>query len=64
MRPVKTEHSGAKNGEGYWGSRNEAKQVCKKLRRNQEKGNLRRAMRGETEGDDEFDPDWDWTEGN
>ena len=30
---TRTEHGGAKNGGGYWGKRAEAKQVCKKLRR-------------------------------
>ena len=29
----KTEHSGAKNGGGYWGTREEAKTLSKKLRR-------------------------------
>ncbi len=31
----KTEHAGAKNGGGYWGSRHEAKTVSKKIRRSQ-----------------------------
>ena len=62
MRPVKTEHSGAKNGGGYWGTRKEAKDVSKRLRRSREKMNIRRAIAGD--GDEEFDPDWDWTEGS
>jgi hypothetical protein len=33
MRKTKTDHSGAKNGGGYWGKRAEAKQISKKLRR-------------------------------
>lgn len=32
-RKIKTEHSGAKNGGGFWGKRAEAKKVSKKLRR-------------------------------
>jgi hypothetical protein len=32
MRKIKTEHSGAKNGGGYWGKRAEAKQISKKQR--------------------------------
>lgn len=32
-RKTKTEHSGAKNGGGFWGKRTEAKKVSKKLRR-------------------------------
>ena len=31
---IKTEHSGAKNGGGYWGKRTDAKKISKKLRRN------------------------------
>ena len=30
---IKTEHSGAKNGGGFWGRRKAAKQISKKLRR-------------------------------
>jgi hypothetical protein len=30
---IKTEHSGAKNGGGHWGKREEAKRLSKKLRR-------------------------------
>ena len=30
---IKTEHSGAKNGGGYWGRREEAKKHSKKIRR-------------------------------
>lgn len=32
-KKLKTEHSGAKNGGGHWGTRHEAKSVTKKLRR-------------------------------
>jgi hypothetical protein len=30
---MRTEHSGAKNGGGYWGTRTEAKRISKKARR-------------------------------
>jgi hypothetical protein len=30
---IKTEHSGAKNGGGYWGTRAEAKKASNKIRR-------------------------------
>lgn len=30
---IRTEHSGGKNGGGYYGSRAEAKRVCRKIRR-------------------------------
>ena len=33
----KTEHSGAKNGGGFWGQRAEAKALSKKARREQSK---------------------------
>lgn len=36
-RRVKTEHAGAKNGGGYWGLREDAKKVSKKLRRKHDK---------------------------
>lgn len=32
-KKTKTEHSGGKNGGGYWGTREEAKNVSKKIRR-------------------------------
>jgi hypothetical protein len=32
-KKLKTEHSGAKNGGGLWGTRHEAKSLAKKLRR-------------------------------
>lgn len=34
---VKTEHNGAKNGGGYWGTRKEAKAIAKKGRRANDK---------------------------
>ena len=33
MASIKTEHNGAKNGGGFWGSRRIAKKVSKRLRR-------------------------------
>ena len=32
-KSIKTEHAGAKNGGGYWGKRDEAKLLSRKLRR-------------------------------
>ncbi len=34
---TKTEHSGAKNGGGYWGTREEAKRISNRLRRGQDR---------------------------
>lgn len=34
---VNTEHSGGKNGGGYWGKRIEAKEMSKRIRREQDK---------------------------
>jgi len=42
QRKVKTEHSGAKNGGGYWGTREEAKKISKKLRRANAKNLIRK----------------------
>ena len=36
-KATKTEHSGAKNGGGYWGPRAEAKKHSKKRRRRNDK---------------------------
>ncbi len=33
LQLIKTEHNGAKNGGGYYGTRDEAKKISKKLRR-------------------------------
>ena len=41
-RKHKTEHAGAKNGGGHWGTRAEAKTISKKLRRSRDKDLLRR----------------------
>jgi hypothetical protein len=32
-KKIKSEHSGAKNGGGHWGTRDEAKKLSKKVRR-------------------------------
>lgn len=40
---VKTEHSGAKNGGGYWGGRADAKRLSRKARRAQDKRICREA---------------------
>lgn len=40
-RGLKTEHSGAKNGGGYWGDRAEAKAVSNKARRENGKDEIR-----------------------
>ena len=36
-RAVKTEHAGAKNSGGYWGTRVEAKAISKVLRRREDR---------------------------
>jgi hypothetical protein len=43
---MKTEHTGAKNGGGYWGTRAAAKQISKKRRRLVEKKHARDLLRG------------------
>jgi len=42
---MKTEHTGAKNGGGYWGTRAAAKQISKKRRRLIEKKHVRDLFR-------------------
>lgn len=34
---IKTEHAGAKNGGGYWGTRTRAKKISQKVRRHMDK---------------------------
>lgn len=41
---TRTEHAGAKNGGGYWGRRAEAKAVCDKLRRANDRHAIRDAL--------------------
>jgi hypothetical protein len=38
---IKPEHSGAKNGGGYWGTREEAKRLSKKARRGEDHAAVR-----------------------
>lgn len=40
---IKTEHAGAKNGGGHWGTRAEAKELSKKARRAGDKKESRHA---------------------
>jgi hypothetical protein len=42
-RIKKTEHTGAKNGGGFWGTRDEAKSLSKKLRRANGKSIIRKS---------------------
>lgn len=44
-KATKTEHSGAKNGGGYWGPRAEAKQTSKKRRRLIEKRDIQKQLK-------------------
>ncbi len=41
----KTEHAGAKNGGGYWGTREEAKILSKKSRRATEKKTIQKELK-------------------
>ncbi len=40
-RKKKSEHAGAKNGGGHWGTRNEAKRISKKVRRSNDKAAIK-----------------------
>jgi len=51
MKKTKIEHSGAKNGGGYWGKRAEAKQISKKLRRASAKKSITLASESALEKD-------------
>jgi hypothetical protein len=42
---IKPEHSGAKNGGGYWGTREEAKRLSKKARRGKDQAAVRTVPR-------------------
>ena len=44
---IKTEHSGAKNGGGYWGKREEAKTSSRKIRRANDKKEVKRQKENE-----------------
>jgi len=41
MMAIRTEHAGAKNGGGYWGTRAEAKSRCRRLRRIEDRKSIR-----------------------
>jgi hypothetical protein len=41
----KTEHAGAKNGGGHWGTRQEAKTLSKKLRRSIGKNTIQKELK-------------------
>ena len=43
-RTMKTEHAGAKNGGGFWGTRAEAKQSSKRRRRISAKAEIRKEV--------------------
>jgi len=43
-KKIKTEHSGAKNGGGHWGTREEAKTISKSLRRNNDKEEVKEQL--------------------
>lgn len=42
---LKTEHSGAKNGGGHWGPRQEAKSISKKVRRKKDKSEIKKELK-------------------
>ena len=44
-KTIKTEHSGAKNGGGHWGTREEAKQASRSVRRLRGKAEVERERR-------------------
>lgn len=43
FKRMKTEHSGAKNGGGFWGTRREAKEASKRRRRRNDKKEINSA---------------------
>ena len=42
---IKTEHAGAKNSGGFWGKREEAKTLSKKLRRKSSKQEVKKQLK-------------------
>ena len=44
MSKIKTEHNGAKNGGGFWGTRSVAKKISKSLRRITAKKDIARSQ--------------------
>ena len=49
LKVKKTEHAGAKNGGGHWGSRSEAKSGAKQRRRQESKRIISNAVKTESE---------------
>lgn len=45
-KKLKTEHAGAKNGGGYWGTREEVKAASRKIRRSQSKKEVQQQIKG------------------
>ena len=43
---IKTDHNGAKNGGGHWGTRHEAKKLSSKLRRKAAKTEIKNQLAG------------------
>lgn len=43
---IKTDHNGAKNGGGHWGTRHEAKKLSSKLRRKAAKTEIKNQLVG------------------
>jgi len=41
---IKTEHTGAKNGGGYWGTRKEAKKISSRIRRINAKSEIKQQL--------------------
>jgi hypothetical protein len=41
---IKTEHSGAKNGGGHWGTRKEAKKLSSRIRRINAKSEIKQQL--------------------
>lgn len=49
---MKADHNGAKNGGGYFGTRNEAKENAKVARRHQAKSEIKRGLADCEQGDE------------
>lgn len=47
---IKTEHNGGKNGGGYWGPREEAKNLSKRARRANGKLEIKKQLKGKEDG--------------
>lgn len=55
---IKTEHSGAKNGGGYWGKREEAKRKSSKARRAQDRSAVAAKSSIRIQGTDPDGKEW------